>query len=769
MLQFDNVNNVKAFKAKTEDEVIKVKDCTFANDITDEKRKYYFCPCSSKDCSPICEACASTCHKHHEPSVSVEGIYECKCGVHNHVISQNLEKYYNEVKRELKRKCFYYEFFRFTLNLGFYHDPKENQVICCICRDFCISDNKDLVPLKKSKKTQVCECEKHYEENLLNINQDLLKHELDFKKYIMNFNFNLINTVPNSQKVYFQFLKEKLEGYEKKAAVSEEELKIEANRFFKDFFLFNLLILFDELTFKYKNKFYSLGNFFGVEKETLIKLINQPLGNISENDAKDLMKTKTLFGKMIYYTFSRSFILKYNNLFEHTSIINMNVFQRELYLIEAKSFFKHSVKSNEEENEKKYIESLDDLPISLLEIYETVLKINENVDIFEEISQVIFRVFNRTFKHLIKYNMIADEHINKYFELVLDTISIYNDKGTENFSGNSYFIIKSIFYALLYKNDKICLTRFREGSFANEKAKQFSFVANEDTSTISKIFLFIMNRYGRKHPAEKLLKYDFFIQKIFELMLGNGEYYKYSLENLLTLSQEDLDASFYPYKIYNSLNRKLFDEIRKISISIQEINTEFDEFKIELPQFVEKINKSLESLKELVTSHLSDNIPNLKKLHEVYPEMNNKEMTKIKEIQNCVKYTNLVTQINKALNIYSESRKFFKLTNLDMSTFSYLDKKVLHFLLLFFFIIIDQNYENLVLFMNFHPEELYNTFIEVNETLLDYYLILSEMLFGLSLQIYKFDNYIFFCHTISYFAQRLEFDMSRQKVTYLLI
>ena len=229
MLKFDNANNVKGFKAKTEDEVIRVKDCTFANDIKDEKRKFFFCPCSSKDCSPICEACALSCHKHHEPSVSVEGIYECKCGVNNHVISSKLENYYNEVKRELKRKCFYYEFFKFSLNLGYYKDSETNMVICCICRDHCPIDKENLHHIKKPKKSEVCQCDKHYEENILNINQDLLKQGLDFRKYIMNFNFTLLNTVPTSHKLYFQFLKDKVEEYGKKGAISEVEQKMEAN------------------------------------------------------------------------------------------------------------------------------------------------------------------------------------------------------------------------------------------------------------------------------------------------------------------------------------------------------------------------------------------------------------------------------------------------------------------------------------------------------------------------------------------------------------
>ena len=74
-----------------------------------------------------------------------------------------------------------------------------------------------------------------------------------------------------------------------------------------------------------------------------------------------------------------------------------------------------------------------------------------------------------------------------------------------------------------------------------------------------------------------------------------------------------------------------------------------------------------------------------------------------------------------------------------------------------FFVIIDKNFENLILLMSFQPEELYNTFIDVKETFLDFLLIVSEMLFASSLQTYKFDNYIFFCHTISFITEKLDF------------
>ena len=776
MLNFDNANNVKAFKAKTEDEVIKVKDCTFANEIKDESRKFFFCPCSSKDCSPICQACASKCHADHKPSVFVEGIYECKCGVNNHVISEKLENYFKENSKEISKKCFYFDFFKYTLNLGYYkredldHDSETKPfIICCLCKDNCSHDDEKFIPVKNPENKK-CMCDNHFEENILNINQDLLKPGIDFRKYILNFNYNLIDTVASSQKIYSQFIREKIEDYGKKAKNNNDEKKNneEAKRLFKDFFLFNLLILFDELTIKYKSKFTLISNFLGSDKQLVIKLFNEPLININENDAKDLSKTKFLLGNIIFSIFSNSFLLKHNNLFNCSSILNMNVFQRELYLLEARNFFKHHIKTNEEEKEKIYFESLLEFHTYLLDAYEEILKINESYDIFEEIKSLLFKIFNKIFTKLIKYNFISDEIKMRYFELVLDTISIYNDKDCENFSGNSYYIIKSILYTLLHKNDKICLMKMRGESFVNEKDKTFVFVQNEDSNTIAKIFTFILIRYGRNHKQLRLLKYDFFVQKIMELMIGENDFYKMSLDNLLTLPIEDIKISLNHNLVYNSLNRILFDKIRNIGWSLSDLNIKYNEFKIKFSEYIEKISQILEQFHQLIKDHCGEDLPNFKKIYEVYPEMCSRDMTKIKEIQNCVKYSTILSQINHCLNIYSQTKIFYQSNKIDLKKFTRISSDLLNFLLQFFFVIIDKNYENICLLMSFEDNEWYNTFIDVKETFFKFLLVMSEMMFSSSLQCYKFDNYKFFCNIISFIAKNLTFeDNLKEKVNLL--
>ena len=74
------------FKTRTEKEVIKVQDCTFANDVKTIST-FYFCSCSKEDFYPICEACAKICHAEHNPSLNIRGIYICKCGEYNHEIT----------------------------------------------------------------------------------------------------------------------------------------------------------------------------------------------------------------------------------------------------------------------------------------------------------------------------------------------------------------------------------------------------------------------------------------------------------------------------------------------------------------------------------------------------------------------------------------------------------------------------------------------------------------------------------------------------------
>ena len=103
-----------------------------------------------------------------------------------------------------------------------------------------------------------------------------------------------------------------------------------------------------------------------------------------------------------------------------------------------------------------------------------------------------------------------------------------------------------------------------------------------------------------------------------------------------------------------------------------------------------------------------------------------------------------------------------------MKKFTRISSDLLNFLLQFFFVIIDKNYENICLLMSFEDNEWYNTFIDVKETFFKFLLVMSEMMFSSSIQCYKFDNYKFFCNIISFIAKNLTFeDNLKEKVNLL--
>ena len=74
------------FHTKSRDQILKVKNCTYTNDIT-SKAYYYICKCSTEDFAPICEDCARICHASHNPSMKIYGNYFCNCGKANHIIT----------------------------------------------------------------------------------------------------------------------------------------------------------------------------------------------------------------------------------------------------------------------------------------------------------------------------------------------------------------------------------------------------------------------------------------------------------------------------------------------------------------------------------------------------------------------------------------------------------------------------------------------------------------------------------------------------------
>ena len=164
------------FIAKTEEEVIRVPNCTYAND-SSKQAKYYLCPWSSgtKGFEPICEACAKFCHKNHHPTLEVPGINICSCGLSNHMITQEMENTAKEkiLASQTQAQCFYSKFFEHTPNRGYF--KYENVTYCAVCVEYCLNlkfDDSNLSNCDYGR--NVCYCPYYHEINVIKLNKSFI-------------------------------------------------------------------------------------------------------------------------------------------------------------------------------------------------------------------------------------------------------------------------------------------------------------------------------------------------------------------------------------------------------------------------------------------------------------------------------------------------------------------------------------------------------------------------------------------------------------------
>jgi hypothetical protein len=408
------------FKAKAEDEVIKVAKCTYANDFKGQST-FYFCQCSVEEFYPICEACAEKCHKHHNPTLKLQGIYTCMCGKGNHHIHKENERRYNEKKLKTMNQCFFSKFMDITPHRGYF--KYEGKIICSVCVQYCCNKSFSDPEIHLSDEIQpYCNCEKHYEVNVINLNLELLSKP-KFHLNLQNFNYNILAKITTTKHMYIDYLITKISEYQ--AAPSHKNSK----NFFSNFINFKILELFSAFASRWENKFFHVKNYFQpFSNEILFKMmsLDEPVSILTENEAPDFATAKFYFAEFIFNYIIRTYQLKYNNLWNIRTIVNMNLFQRFIYLKELKNYFKFDYYNNGNMNSSD--SKFEEMSVTFVELYDNILKINENFEFSSQIFSYIFPTFNRIFKYLIKYNHISNELKAKYFELVLDTLSL----GSEN-------------------------------------------------------------------------------------------------------------------------------------------------------------------------------------------------------------------------------------------------------------------------------------------------------------------------------------------------
>ena len=354
------------------------------------------------------------------------------CGKGNHVITRDNERRFNDKKEKLQNQCFFSKFMEITPNRGYYNH--QGNILCSICVEYCYQlkfSDEELLPCNIDQET--CNCEKHYEINVINLNVDLISKP-KFHLNLENFNYNILSKITVSKQMYIDYLVQKITEYQNTPTHDHSKT------FFSNFINFKILELFSAFAVRWENKFFHAKNYFAnINTDILIKLMsfNEPISMLSQNDAPDFTTAKFYFAEYVFNYIVRTYQLKFNNLWNIRTLLNMNLYQRYIYIQEIKNYFKFNYFDNE--NLMNYDQIFYDLALSILELYDNILKVNENFDFTERIISYVFPTFNRIFKYLIKYNVINDELKAKYFELVLDTINLANEKG------HGKFIYKIIF------------------------------------------------------------------------------------------------------------------------------------------------------------------------------------------------------------------------------------------------------------------------------------------------------------------------------------
>lgn len=815
-------------EAQKESDVIKVPLCTFANDVKTVST-FYFCSCSKEDFFPICEACAKTCHKDHNPSLNIQGIYICKCGEKNHEITAENEQTFIQRKQNSFGKCFYVKFMELTPNNGYY--AHGNKTYCAVCAMYCRkqknekevdllglqeeknSDDSELLedtPLEKVEGINRCVCPKHFEHNVVNLNLDFASKP-KFHIQLQNFNFNILSKIGVTEEKYLNYIIDKIKEYAIASdnANSPEIAAEESKDFFSEFIIYKILECFSMFATRWENKFFHVKDYFkGIPPEKLISLLRlrENASEINGAIIGDFFSAKFYFAELIYNYLVRTYFLKYNNLWNIRTIINMNLYQRKLYYHEMKNFFKfHSKETN------AYREDVFNYMInSLLELYDNILIINDTGEAGENLQSIlfsyIFPTFTRIFKYLFKGNLLNQEQTKKYYDLVFDSLKLWSEKiksdengedkesqqdnsaeeeeeeeqesGTEagskddedvdikkkiveyeedkeKASKSAYYVMKSILYTLIYTNDEVCLNYLKEE--IDKSNNKFIFEKSQIIEKVCKVFMIIINSYLRKEDLSRTVIYDFYVRKILELLVSDGGFYLASIENCHFIDEYEqallISSDFY-LDAKQHIHTPYLEKLNSFNLKLGIYNRQYFDYGISYQSYIEKTNELMGELKTFITKDIGY-MPNLKLNYAYFADLpNSKKFKKVQILQNVIKYTIFFQKMEEYIHIYSEGKTFtFKgdepLIKMDMN----FQRELLAFILKVYYLLMQNNNEIFTLVMNIKPKIFVGTFIDTGDNIFDFFDRMCEMLFTPN---YTYDNFYFFSECLCFILAYVE-------------
>ena len=829
-----NQNNELLFKVPSKDEVIKVDNCSFINDIK-KISTFYFCSCSKEEFYPICEACAKQCHQAHNPTQTIQGIYICKCGECNHQITEENENIFKERKKSHGRLCFYTKLMEVSPGLGYF--KYKNLTYCGVCMRNCIDlekDEKDKInefKINENNELLECMCSKHFEQNLVNLNLDFASKP-KFNLCFENINFNILSKIPLTQEKYINYLITHIQNYMTNIEKGASEMK-ESKKFFTDFITGKILECFSLFSSRFENKFFFVEDYLkDFPKETLIALlkINEDITSIDEGIRGDFFRTKFHYAELIFNYLIRRYFIQNNNIWNIRTLINMNLYQRKLYAHQTRDFYKF-----QEKKDLYNHKLIRDFIENILELYETVLHFCENDtgDLKNNLFDSYFPTLNRITKYMIKMNFFNQTQTQKYYDLVYDTVilwfevqkkvvvtqreeeeisikelqeqreyqkqleqsedyklkkllewvkaSQYTLQSTNkavkakqivdedikkeiifephlenNHLKGSYYLMKSILYSLLYENDRICFNYFK-GDF-NKINDKFIFAKSPTTDKICKIFMLIIQKYYRKDILSRTIIYDYYIQKILELLIQkNDNFYMNSLENLKNIDECEV-ALIKSNNLYNDaskiIDHSYLDEFNSFCEKLGNENRKYLNYYIHFDEYLNNSLLIMKDFEKYVKSELPS-IPDItmKYLHYIGISNHPNTIKKIKQFQRAANFSLLFSRIEEFISIYYQGKKY---NNVDIKK----TKPILDFILTFLFLIAYRNQPNLTLVMNIKPLIFVETFSDTKKMMFCFLERICEMFHTGE---YQYDNFYFYSECLCMIILEIETKFRRDQ------
>lgn len=446
-----------------------------------------------------------------------------------------------------------------------------------------------------------------------------------------------------------------------------------------------------EKTVNRKSIFNNKGNNENAEKTEYQDKPRQPIAN-----SIALIETINEYFFSIYqfYIHIKNFYVKYNNLFNVFTILNMNLYQRKYYILNSLEFGRSYLGTHDKLYESELIEvkkAIFNLPDLYLDWYEKILNINLTKFFSEELDVGVH--FLDVFTFLCRYDLLGYNTRIRLYNVILDMLRINIEKNIKSSNSEiSEFIylkidrvFEIIFYCLCYYNDRIILSKInsikKKNLLDHSSSNNYSFRNSENEEEkflIAKIFttsidnvdiLFSQLNYIKESRIKiNVSKINCLIKKILDLYLGNShsqESESYLL-GLINLSRINYKVNYdFNYEIVNGKEK----DARSVDFIIMNkklssLNNRYFQYKCKIHDYIASLklilNKEIKQIvqrNKIVLADMENNFQNSKSNpieNKILSNLNSNSNKKNKDTSNTKHFTSRVN-INSSNQIKKKS------------------------------------------------------------------------------------------------------------------